>query len=115
MPHDRGAKSGAKKCGDNGNTIPSETLMPNIVATAEVNIHLRAGAQDREVIGQAAKLVGSNRSEFIMTAALKAAKNIILDQSTIYADTRQSRQILDWMDSPASTTEIAGMKRIAKS
>ena len=55
-------------------------------STAEVNIHLRARAQDRTLIDQAAELVGANRSQFMMASALKEAKNILLDQSTIDAD-----------------------------
>ena len=54
--------------------------------TAEVNIHLRARAQDRMLIDQAAELVGANRSQFMMASALKEAKNILLDQSTLFAD-----------------------------
>ena len=79
---------------------------------AEVNIHLRARTQDRMLIDQAAELVGSNRSQFMMASALKEAKNILLDQSTIYADAKTFQKIMDWMDTPATPTEAAGMKRI---
>ncbi|MGO9673309.1 MAG: DUF1778 domain-containing protein [Methylocella sp.] len=39
--------------------------------TAEVNIHLRARARDRNLIDQAAELVGANRSQFMLASALK--------------------------------------------
>jgi uncharacterized protein (DUF1778 family) len=82
---------------------------------AEVNIHLRARAQDKELIDQAAELVGANRSQFMLASALKEAKNILLDQSTIYADAKAFQKVMDWMDSPATPSEAAGMKRILKS
>jgi uncharacterized protein (DUF1778 family) len=83
--------------------------------TAEVNIHLRARTQDKKLIDQAAGLVGSNRSQFMMASALKEAKNILLDQSTIYADAKTFKKVMDWMDTPATSAEAAGMKRILKS
>ena len=83
--------------------------------TAEVNIHLRARAQDRTIIDQAAELVGANRSQFMMASALKEAKNVLLDQSTIYADAKTFQKVLDWMDAAATSAETAGMKRILQS
>lgn len=82
--------------------------------TAEVNIHLRARTQDRNLIDQAAELVGANRSQFMMASALKEAKNVLLDQSTIYADAATFQKVMDWMDAPATPAETAGMKRILK-
>ena len=83
--------------------------------TAEVNIHLRARTQDKKLIDQSAGLVGSNRSQFMMASALKEAKNILLDQSTIYADAKTFQKVMDWMDTSATSAEAAGMKRILKS
>ncbi|GLI93930.1 DUF1778 domain-containing protein [Methylocystis echinoides] len=85
------------------------------VQNAEVNIHLRARAQDKALIDQAAELVGSNRSQFMMASALKEAKNILLDQSTIYADAQTFQKVMDWMDAEATVDEAAGMKRILQS
>jgi uncharacterized protein (DUF1778 family) len=81
-------------------------------AIAEVNIHLRARTQDREIIDQAAELVGANRSQFMLASALKEAKNILLDQTTLYADAKTFQKVMDWMDAPASPSEAAGMKRL---
>jgi uncharacterized protein (DUF1778 family) len=82
---------------------------------AEVNIHLRARARDRNLIDQAAELVGANRSQFMLASALKEAKNVLLDQSTIFADAKTFQKVLDWMDSPATHPETAGMKRLQRS
>ncbi len=84
-------------------------------AVAEVNIHLRARAQDRIIIDQAAELIGANRSQFMMASALREAKNILLDQSTIHADADTFQRIMDWMDEPPTAVETAGMKRILRS
>ena len=81
-------------------------------AISEVNIHLRARSQDKALIDQAAELVGSNRSQFMLASALKEAKNILLDQSTLYADAKTFQTVMDWMDSAATPAEAAGMKRI---
>lgn len=80
--------------------------------TAEVNIHLRAKAYDRMLIDQAAEVLGSNRSQFMMASALKEAKNVLLEQTSLYVDNRSFQQVLDWMDTPATREEIEGMKRL---
>ena len=79
---------------------------------AEVNIHLRARAEDRAIIDQAAEIVGANRSQFMLASALKAAKNVLLDQSTIYADAKTFQEVMDWMDAAPTDGEAVGMKRI---
>lgn len=89
--------------------------MESMPPTAEVNIHLRARSRDRSLIDQAAELLGTNRSQFMMASALKEAKNILLDQSTIYANAKTFHKIMDWMDAPATRSETAGMKRILNS
>lgn len=86
--------------------------MKQQLSIAEVNIHLRARTQDKELIDQAAELVGANRSQFMLASALKEAKNILLDQSTIYADAKTFQKIMDWMDAPANRAETSGMKRL---
>ena len=83
--------------------------------TAEVNIHLRARAQDRAVIDQAAELVGANRSQFMLASALKEAKNVLLDQTTIHADAETFKKVMDWLDAATTPAEAAGMKRILQS
>ncbi len=92
----------------NQSSLPNSTI-------AEVNIHLRARAQDRIIIDKAAELVGANRSQFMLSSALKEAKNILLDQSTICVDVKAFQQIMDWMDTPANASEVAGMQRILNS
>lgn len=79
---------------------------------ADVNIHLRARPQDRVLIDRAAELVGANRSQFMLSSAIKEAKSILLDQASIYMDAPTFQKTLDWMDAPVSPEEVAGMKRL---
>jgi len=93
-----------------GKTI---SLAPNPVKTqhapAEVNIHLRAKAHDRMLVDQAAELLGSNRSGFMMASALKEAKNVILGQTSLSVD---NQAFLDWPDAPATQERVDGMNRL---
>jgi uncharacterized protein (DUF1778 family) len=86
--------------------------MTHAATTAEINIHLRARVQDRNLIDQAAEVVGANRSQFMLASALKEAKNVLLDQSTIHADAKTFQKIMDWLDAPATAAESAGMGRL---
>ncbi len=79
---------------------------------AEVNIHLRAKAHDRLLIDQAAELVGSNRSQFMMASALKEAKNVILEQTSYHVDNQTFQKVLDLLDAPATQEQIDGMDRL---
>ena len=79
---------------------------------AEINIHLRAKAQDKALIDQAANLSGTNRSQFMLGASLAAAKKILLEQTTFHADNAAFHKIMDWLDAPASDVEEAGIVRL---
>lgn len=79
---------------------------------AEVNIHLRAKAHDRLLIDQAAELLGSNRSQFMMASSLKEAKNVILEQTSLHVDNQTFHKILDWLDAPATKQQADGMNRL---
>ncbi len=82
--------------------------------TADVNIHLRARPQDRDLIDQAAELSGSNRSQFMLSSALNAARNIVLDQTSLALNHQKFQHVLEWMDAPASEVERAGMERLVQ-
>lgn len=86
--------------------------MPNEQTTADVNIHLRARPQDRFLIDQAAELTGSNRSQFMLSSAIKEAKAVLLDQTSIYMDAPTFQKTLAWMDAPVTAEEATGMKRL---
>jgi uncharacterized protein (DUF1778 family) len=86
--------------------------MKTTPAAAEVNIHLRARAHDKALIDKAAELVGANRSQFMLASALREARNVLLDQTTIHADQAAFRKVLDWMDADPTAEESEGMRRL---
>jgi uncharacterized protein (DUF1778 family) len=86
--------------------------MKNADTTAGVTIHLRASAADRDLIDQVAELVGSNRSQFMLASALKEARNVLLDQTTIYLDNTRFQEVLAWLDMEPTAEEAAGMQRL---
>lgn len=67
-------------------------------ATADVNIHLRARPQDRELIDRAAEVVGTNRSQFMLLAALSEARNVLLDQTIVRVDPETHAQFVAALD-----------------
>lgn len=81
---------------------------------AEVNIHLRARAADRDLITQAAELVGSNRSQFMLASALKEAKAVLLDQTHLRVNAATFAKVLDMLDREATEEQEAGLKRLAR-
>ena len=86
--------------------------MKNAETSADVTIHLRASAADRDLIDHVAELLGSNRSQFMLASALKEARNVLLDQTTIYLDNARFQEVLAWMEAEPSQAEAAGMKRL---
>lgn len=83
-------------------------------ANAEVNIHLRARVNDKLLIDHAVELLGSNRSQFMLASALKEAKNVILDQTSLYVDNQKFQKILDVLDESATQKQLEGMQRLSK-
>jgi uncharacterized protein (DUF1778 family) len=81
---------------------------------ADVNIHLRARPQDRDLIDQAAELTGANRSQFMLASSLREARSVLLDQTTIGADRETFQKVLDWLDHETSPAEAEGMRRLSE-
>ena len=79
---------------------------------ADVNFHIRARPNDRELIDRAAEITGSNRSQFIMSAAVEKAKDILLDQSTIYMNAKDFGDFLKLLDAPRTEAELEGLRRL---
>ena len=83
-----------------------------MAAPSEVNIHLRARSDDRDLIDRAATIAGTNRSQFMLASALREATNLLLDQTMIRVDADEFQKVLEWMEAPASSGETTGMKRL---
>lgn len=68
-------------------------------------INLRAHAEQRDLIDQAANLLGKNRSDFMLEAACEKAKGVMLDQVFFQLDARKFKQFCDMLDAPARSNQ----------
>lgn len=48
----------------------------------------------------------------MLASALKEAKNVILDQTSLCVSNQDFQKILDWLDTPATEEQGEGIKRL---
>ena len=65
-------------------------------------INLRALPAQRDLIDQAANLLGKNRSDFMLEAACERAQSVLLDQVFFKLDTDKFQQFMAVLDAPPS-------------
>jgi len=63
-------------------------------------INLRALPEQRDLIDQAATLLGKNRSDFMLEAACERAQAVLLDQVHFALDEDRFRQFVELLDAP---------------
>ncbi len=63
-------------------------------------INLRALPEQRDLIDQAANLLGKNRSDFMLEAACERAQAVVLDQVFFSLDADKFRQFTAMLDAP---------------
>ena len=73
-------------------------------------INLRAHPEQRELIDQAAHLLGKNRSDFMLEAACDKAQSVLLDQVFFKLDAEKFRQFAKLLDAPP--TRNPGLERL---
>lgn len=73
-------------------------------------INLRAKPEQRDLIDQAANLLGKNRSDFMLEAACERASAVVLDQVFFSLDIEKFRQFTALLDAP--TAPNAGLERL---
>jgi uncharacterized protein (DUF1778 family) len=73
-------------------------------------INIRARPEQRDLIDQAAELLGRNRSDFMLEAACERAQAVLLDQVFFKLDADKFRQFVELLDAPA--TPNAGLERL---
>ena len=73
-------------------------------------INLRAKPEQRDLIDQAANLLGRNRSDFMLEAACERARAVVLDQVFFSLDTDRFQQFKALLDAPV--TPNAGLQRL---
>jgi uncharacterized protein (DUF1778 family) len=73
-------------------------------------INLRALPQQRDLIDQAAQLLGKNRSDFMLEAACDKAQSVLLDQVFFSLDDEKYRQFNALLDAPVQANP--GLERL---
>jgi uncharacterized protein (DUF1778 family) len=79
-------------------------------------INIRATAEERQLIDQAAKVLGKSRTEFVLESARRAAQEALLDQTHFVLDDDTFETALSILDAPPEPTQalrdlMAGKKR----
>ena len=72
-------------------------------AMKEAAINLRALPEQRDLIDQAARLLGKNRSDFMLEVACERAQAVLLDQTFFRLDAERFQRFSDLLDAPASS------------
>lgn len=73
-------------------------------------INLRALPEQRDLIDQAASLLGKNRSDFMLEAACERAQAVVLDQVFFSLDADKFRKFTALLDAP--TGPNPGLERL---
>jgi uncharacterized protein (DUF1778 family) len=73
-------------------------------------INLRALPQQRDLIDQAAELMGKNRSDFMLEAACDKARSVVLDQVFFSLDEDRLQQFNAMLDAPPAPN--LGLERL---
>jgi uncharacterized protein (DUF1778 family) len=73
-------------------------------------INLRALPEQRDLIDQAAGLLGKNRSDFMLEAACERAQAVLLDRVFFSLDARKFRQFTALLD--AAPAANPGLERL---
>ncbi len=73
-------------------------------------INLRARPEQRDIIDQAAQLLGKNRSDFMLEAACDRAQSVLLDQVFFRLDAAKFRQFAKLLDAPPAAN--SGLERL---
>ena len=73
-------------------------------------INLRVLSGQRDLIDQAAQLLGKNRSDFMLEAACDKAQSVLLDQVFFGLDPKKFRQFTQVLDAPPAPNP--GLERL---
>ena len=75
-----------------------KTHPPNELRDTSINI--RVQRQQRDLIDRAVKVLGKNRSDFMLDAACREAENILLDRRYFALDQKAFNRFLKALDKP---------------
>lgn len=74
--------------------------MTSRASTCMINIRLRAQTADRALIDRAAEATGKSRSEFVLDAAKREAKEVLFDQRMSHLDAKAWKAFTHALDEP---------------
>jgi len=77
----------------------------SLTDTRDVTINIRAKRDQRDLIDQAAKLQGKNRSEFMLASACQQATDVLLNQHFFNLEGPQFEEFLALLDAPPQPNE----------
>jgi len=66
----------------------------------DININIRAKRTQRDLIDQAADLLGKTRSDFMLETACREAEELLLDQRVFNLDADRFKQFQTLLDAP---------------
>lgn len=70
--------------------------------TRDININIRAKRKQRDLIDQAAELLGKTRSDFMLETACREAEDVLLDQRIFILDAETFQKFQVLLDAPPS-------------
>lgn len=76
----------------------------------DASINLRAHAGQRDLIDQAARLLGKNRSDFMLEAACEKAQGVMLDQVFFSLNAQDFQRFIALLDAPPAANP--GLERL---
>ena len=68
--------------------------------TRDININIRAKRTQRDLIDQAADLLGKTRSDFMLETACREAEDVLLDQRVFTLDAETFKKFQAMLDAP---------------
>jgi uncharacterized protein (DUF1778 family) len=74
-------------------------------AAPRETLNIRIRAEERSLIDRAAKARGTNRTDFILDAARRAAEDTLLDRALISVSAKAYAEFLARLDAPAKPNE----------
>jgi len=80
--------------------------------TASANINIRTTPSRKQMIDQAAQVVGRNRSEFVLEAAEDRAREVLMDQTSFNLSPEQFARFNQILDEPLPTESAVAIARL---
>lgn len=81
-------------------------------ATADTNINIRTTRATRTMIDQAARVVGRNRSEFVLEVAEERAREVLMDRTQFALDQEKHAQFLALLEEPLPSDSAQALKAL---